>query len=65
MKMKPASINRLALVVVLTSLLRPALAQQTQTYTFTAKQAVDYAMKNSVNVKNALKDIEIQLQTNR
>jgi outer membrane protein TolC len=50
-------------VVVLTGILRPALAQQT--YTFTAKQAVDYAMKNSVNVKNALKDIEIQLQTNR
>jgi outer membrane protein len=63
MKMKPASINRLILVVVLTGILRPALAQQA--YTFTAKQAVDYAMKNSVNVKNALKDIEIQLQTNR
>jgi outer membrane protein len=65
MKMKPASINRLALVVVLTSLLRPALAQQTQTYSFTAQQAVQYALKNSVNVQNALKDVEIQLQTNR
>jgi outer membrane protein len=63
MKMKPASINRLALVVVLTSLLRPALAQQT--YTFTARQAMEYALKNSVNVQNALKDLEIQLQTNR
>ncbi|OQP66023.1 transporter [Niastella vici] len=63
MKMKPASINRIALVVVLTGLLRPALAQQT--YSFTAQQAVEYALKNSVNVQNALKDVEIQLQTNR
>lgn len=63
MKLKPASINRLALVVVLSSIIRPALAQET--YTFTAKQAVDYAMKNSVNVRTALKDVEIQLQQNR
>jgi outer membrane protein len=63
MKMKPASINRFALMVVLTTLFKPALAQQT--YSFTAKQAVEYAMKNSVNVQNALKDVEIQLQTNR
>jgi len=63
MKMKPASINKMALVVVLTGLLRPALAQQT--YSFTAHQAVEYALKNSVNVQNALKDVEIQLQTNR
>ncbi len=32
---------------------------------FTAKQAVDYAVKNSVQVKNALVDIEIQRQTNK
>src|SRR5689334_14345036 len=63
MKLKPASINRLALVVVLSSIMRPALAQEA--YTFTAKQAVDYAMKNSVNVRTALKDVEIQLQQNR
>jgi outer membrane protein len=63
MKMKAASINRFALVIVLTSIMRPALAQET--FTFTAKQAVDYAMKNSVQVKNSLKDIEIQMQTNR
>jgi len=54
---------RIAVVLVLTSIMRPALAQET--YTFSAKQAVDYALKNSVNVKNALKDIEIQLQQNR
>jgi outer membrane protein TolC len=63
MKLNPASINKIALVVVLTGILQPVLAQQT--FTFSAKQAVDYAMKNSTRVKNALKDIEIQFQTNR
>ena len=32
---------------------------------FSVKQAVDYAMQNSVQVKNALLDIMIQKQTNR
>lgn len=32
---------------------------------FTAKQAVDFAMKNSVDVRNALLDIQQQKQTNR
>lgn len=45
-----------------------AYAQQDNTpaiNTFSAKQAVDYAMKNAVQVKNALLDIEIQKQTNK
>ncbi|MFM7838076.1 MAG: TolC family protein, partial [Chitinophagaceae bacterium] len=32
---------------------------------FTAQQCVDYALKNSTQVKNALLDIQIQQQTNR
>ena len=36
-----------------------------QTNAFTAKQAVDYSLKNSAQVKNALIDIEIQRQTNK
>ena len=36
-----------------------------QTNAFSVKQAVDYALKNSVQVKNALLDIEIQRQTNK
>jgi outer membrane protein TolC len=32
---------------------------------FSAKQAVDYGLKNAVQVKNALLDIKIQQQTNR
>ncbi len=36
-----------------------------QTNSFSATQAVDYALKNSAQVKNALIDIEIQRQTNK
>jgi len=32
---------------------------------FSARQAVDYALKNAVQVKNALLDIELQRQTNK
>ena len=45
-----------------------ANAQKTntpQTNAFTAKQAVDYALKNALQVKNALLDIELQKQTNK
>jgi outer membrane protein TolC len=36
-----------------------------QVNAFSAKQAVDYALKNSVTVKNALLDIQVQRQTNK
>lgn len=36
-----------------------------QRYEFSAQQAVDYARKNNVQVKNALLDVQIQQQTNR
>ncbi|MEO5984771.1 MAG: TolC family protein [Ferruginibacter sp.] len=39
-----------------------ALAQQNK---FTVKEAVDYAMKNSIRIKNALVNLQIQKQTNR
>ena len=45
-----------------------AHAQQTEAPTinaFSAKQAVDYALKNAVQVKNALIDIELQKQVNK
>ncbi len=47
---------------------RPVLAQNTDSNTvhyFTARQAVDYAMKNSVTVQNALLNIRAQEQTNK
>ncbi|MBU6177988.1 MAG: TolC family protein, partial [Bacteroidetes bacterium] len=34
-------------------------------HAFTAQQAVDYAMKNNVQVKNALLGIKLQQETNR
>lgn len=46
----------------------PLKAQQTDSvkvYTFTAEQAVSFALKNSRTVQNALLDIKAQEQTNR
>lgn len=37
----------------------------TQQHSFTAQQAVDYAMKNNVQVKNSLLGIQLQKETNR
>lgn len=44
-----------------------ATAQDTAAihHEFSAKQAVDYALKNNVQVKNALLEVKIQEQTNR
>lgn len=42
-----------------------SLAGAQITNEFTVNQAVDYAMKNSVQVRNALLDLKIQKQTNR
>src|SRR4051812_22059859 len=36
-----------------------------QVNAFSVKQAVDYALKNSVQVRNALLDIQIQKQSNK
>lgn len=40
-------------------------SSQVETLSFTAKEAVDYAMSHAVQVKNALLDIKIQEQTNK
>ncbi len=40
-------------------------ASSQQTNSFGVQQAVEYALKNSAQVKNALLDIEIQRQTNK
>jgi outer membrane protein len=48
------------LIIILTA---TATAQQTNA--FSVKQAVEYALKNSAQVKNALLDIKIQRQTNK
>jgi Outer membrane protein len=68
MKLKPASISKVILAVILTGGITVRTGAQViaeSNYSFTAKQAVEYAMKNSVQVKNALIDTRIQQQTNR
>lgn len=55
-----------SLVVLSGLLLLTGLHSSAQTNNaFSVQQAVDYAMKNSVQVKNALADIQIQKQSNR
>lgn len=49
--------------VVLLSAMQSSMAQNKNE--FSVKQAVDYGVKNAVQVKNALIDIKIQEQTNR
>ncbi len=61
MKNRMNKILLMIAVVTVTSL--SASAQNINA--FTARQAVDYALKNSEQVKNALIDIEIQRQQNR
>src|SRR6266540_328162 len=64
MKLNPESISKIALVMVLTGgVMQWALAQEK--HEFTVKQAVDYAKKNSVQVKNILLDVKLQEETNR
>jgi outer membrane protein TolC len=51
-------------IIALTFLSWQPIAAQTQ-HQFSVKQAVDYALQNSVAVKNALIDMQIQKQINR
>jgi len=60
------------LIVFSGMLILPALlvAQSVDTtgpkkYSFTVKQAVNYAIKNNLNVKNALVDVQVQGEGNR
>ena len=56
-------ISRGFIFTILTITISSATAQTINE--FTVKQAVDYAVKNSIQVRNALLDIKIQEQTNR
>ncbi len=57
-------INKLALVFLLAGVVGHSANAQ-EHHEFSVKQAVDYGLKNSVQVKNALLDVKIQEQTNR
>ncbi|RYF85464.1 MAG: TolC family protein [Chitinophagaceae bacterium] len=60
---KTNSMRALLVMLVITAGGQQGQAQQV--YSFTAAQAVDYALKNAVEVKNSLIDLQIQQQTNR
>lgn len=57
------SFNRTGIITGLLLVCAAVSAQKTNSFSVT--QAVDYAMKNAVQVKNALLDIKIQKQSNR
>ncbi len=59
--MKRGPKGTIALMFCLASL----FAQAQQKHEFTATEAVEYARKNNVLVKNALLDVQLQAQTNR
>ncbi|MBP6477705.1 MAG: TolC family protein, partial [Chitinophagaceae bacterium] len=67
--MKKVRNNRLAQLVGLFLLPLASFAQQDSAritkHEFSIQQAVDYAIKNNVNVKNALVDVQLQVQQNR
>ncbi|MEO6844918.1 MAG: TolC family protein [Ginsengibacter sp.] len=62
-------VKRFILMTMLGGVCFTANAQQKDTppgiHSFTAKEAVDYAMSHAAQVKNALLDIKIQEQTNK
>ena len=63
MRTHQARLSKITLIVALALSMQVLRAQEK--YEFSAQQAVDYAKKNSVNVKNALLDIRIRQQGNR
>lgn len=64
MKRSQARLSKTALLMALAGCMVVSATAQ-QRHDLTVQQAVDYAMKNSVMVKNALIDVKIQEQTNR
>jgi outer membrane protein len=58
-----ARLNKLFTIAICMLAVHSAAAQEI--HKFGVKQAADYAIKNSVQVKNALIDLDVQRQTNR
>lgn len=54
---------RIIFLILITLLAKLSLAQQT--HEFSLQQALDYAQKNNVQVKNALLDVKLQQEVNR
>lgn len=64
MRTHQARISKITLIVALTGLVMQSVHAQ-EKFEMTALQAVDYAKKNSVQVRNALIDIQVRSQGNR
>lgn len=64
MRTHQARLSKITLIVALATFIVQQLSAQ-QRYEFSAAQAVDFAKKNSVQVRNALLDIRIRQQGNR
>ena len=65
--MRNRRVNKAGLIFTAWIIAVSAVAQTNtnETHQFTVAQAVEYALKNSVQVKNALADVKIAEQTNR
>ena len=65
--MKKAGLNQAGILITLMILIQVAKGQEKAVpiHAFSAKECIEYADKNSVQVKNALVDYKLQVQTNR
>jgi len=63
--MKKRWFNRIAIIFLLVTANSVMAQQQSIIHEFSIQQTIEYAKKNSVQVKNALLDVKIQIQTNR
>lgn len=57
--------SKTALVLLVTLIATTPLMAQNNRHELSAQQSVEYALKNSAKVKNALTDVKIQFQDNR
>jgi outer membrane protein len=59
------NMGKIFLTILFTNVLVGAYAQTPAVHAFSIQQCLDYAKKNSAQVKNALLDLEIQQQSNK
>ncbi|HEX4374970.1 MAG TPA: TolC family protein [Puia sp.] len=59
------NMGKIILAILLTNIFVATYAQTPAVHEFSIQQCLDYAKKNSVQVKNALLDLQIQQQSNK
>lgn len=65
MKVKSTIITQILSLFALLANAQPSDTTGKQVHSFTVQQCVEYALRNNVQVKNALIDIKVQNETNR